>query len=200
MRTQYQSINLVRLGSNASRGRGRACNCGFCLAACPTYQELGQEMDTPRGRIVLMETGCSRAAFPGRLRSCTWTVASGAWPVNLPARAACRIEMISPFRALGKSRERRSISQRLTLIFNFANDSYPGRFRLAFGCWAPGKNVSTAHARALRPMMDLVPGQLPLRQDWPQMTPAVGRRVARVALLTGCAQQSARPGHQHRDN
>ena len=30
-------------------------HCGFCLAACPTYQELKQEMDTPRGRIVLMK-------------------------------------------------------------------------------------------------------------------------------------------------
>ena len=38
-----------------SRAIEACVHCGFCLAVCPTYQQLGQEMDSPRGRIVLMK-------------------------------------------------------------------------------------------------------------------------------------------------
>ena len=41
----------------------RACvHCGFCLATCPTYQILGDELDSPRGRIYLMKQMLEGAA------------------------------------------------------------------------------------------------------------------------------------------
>ena len=43
------------LGEPMAKAVQTCVHCGFCLAACPTYQELGQEMDSPRGRIVLMK-------------------------------------------------------------------------------------------------------------------------------------------------
>ena len=52
------NIPVDRLGPNGSTMANavKSCvHCGFCLPACPTYQVLGQEMDSPRGRILLMK-------------------------------------------------------------------------------------------------------------------------------------------------
>jgi len=76
--------------------------------------------------------------------------ASGAWACEpaCPSGVSYR-DLISPFRALGKSRERRSISQRLTRFLTSQTIPYPGRFKVSVGCWAPGKNVIDGSRRAL---------------------------------------------------
>src|SRR5512140_1935312 len=88
-------------------------HCGFCLAACPTYRELGQEMDTPRGRIVLM-----KQVLEGTL---PWTSAQPhidrclgclACEPACPSGVLYR-DLISPFRVLAQPHFRRSVAERL---------------------------------------------------------------------------------------
>src|ERR1043165_8876577 len=78
----------------------QACvHCGFCLAACPTYLELGQEMDTPRGRIVLMKQVLEgslgwEAAQPHVERCLGCLACEPACPSGVAYR-----DLISPYRA-----------------------------------------------------------------------------------------------------
>ena len=75
------------MGPAMTRAVEACVHCGFCLAACPTYRELGQEMDSPRGRIVLM-----KEVLEGRMdamrRVCTWTDALAALLASRHAPAA----------------------------------------------------------------------------------------------------------------
>src|SRR6266478_3749020 len=110
----------------------QACvHCGFCLAACPTYQELGQEMDTPRGRIVLMK-GVLEGALPWsaaqpHVDRCLGCLAcEPACPSGVPYR-----DLISPFRALAQPNFKRSAGEKLRRFLASQTIPYLTRFRIA---------------------------------------------------------------------
>jgi glycolate oxidase iron-sulfur subunit len=172
----------------------QACvHCGFCLAACPTYRELGQEMDTPRGRIVLMkqvlEGSLSWEAAQPHVDRCLGCLAcEPACPSGVQYR-----DLLSPFRALAQPHFKRSFGERLRRFLAAQTIPFPNRFRLAAVAGRLGKFLHPILPRALRPMLDLVPDDLPPTQHWPLVTPARGPRRARVALLAGCAQQVLDP-------
>jgi glycolate oxidase iron-sulfur subunit len=171
-----------------------ACvHCGFCLAACPTYGELGQEMDTPRGRIILMKQVLEgalpwQAAQPHVDRCLGCLACEPACPSGVAYR-----DLISPFRALAQPHFKRSIGERLRRFFVAQTIPFPERFRMVALAGRLGKLFRPLLPRALRPMLDLVPDSLPPAQTWPRVTPEQGGRRAKVALLAGCAQRVLDP-------
>lgn len=172
----------------------QACvHCGFCLAACPTYRELGQEMDSPRGRIVLMKEVLEghldwREAQPHIDRCLGCLACEPVCPSGVPYR-----DLISPFRALAQDRFRRPLGERLRRRLATVAIPFPGRFRLALRAAKLGRWVRPWLPRAMRPMVDLAPATLPSPRPLPAVTAAWGERRARVALLGGCAQQVLAP-------
>lgn len=171
-----------------------ACvHCGFCLAACPTYQELGQEMDSPRGRIVLMKQVLEgslpwEAAQPHVDRCLGCLACEPACPSGVPYR-----DLISPYRTLARLKTKRTFARKMRQFLAAQTIPYPSRFRLAAVTGRLGKLLRPLVPGLLRPMVDLVPASLPPAESWPKVTPAKGERRARVALLTGCAQQVLAP-------
>jgi glycolate oxidase iron-sulfur subunit len=183
------------LGEPMAHAVSTCVHCGFCLAACPTYRELGQEMDTPRGRIVLMKQVLEgqldwSAAQPHIDRCLGCLACEPACPSGVPYR-----DLLSPFRALAESKGKfkHTPLERLRHWLAAQTIPYPNRFRLAALAGKIGKLFRPITPVALRPMMDLVPDDLPPAERWPEVTPAQGERRARVALLVSCAQQVLEP-------
>lgn len=168
-------------------------HCGFCLAACPTYQILGEEMDSPRGRIVLMKDVLEgslalKEALPF-IDLCLGCLACvPACPSGVPYG-----ELLMPFRARAEDLRRRSLSDRLVRFTVHRTLPYPGRFRLAATTGRLTRPLLSLLPGDFRAMIDLVPGALPSGRALPDHYPAEGTRRARVALLAGCVQQVLAP-------
>ncbi len=173
----------------------RACvHCGFCTATCPSYQVLGDELDSPRGRIYLIKE-MLESGRPADARTvkhidrclsclaCMTTCPSGVDYMHLIDHARAHVE-----RTYRRPWHDRALRWMLSRIV-----PYPMRFRLALG----GAKLARPFARLipdarLRAMIAMAPRQIPpvSRNDDPQVFPAVGPRQMRVALLTGCAQKA----------
>ncbi len=175
----------------------RACvHCGFCTATFPTYVLLGDELDSPRGRIYLIKDMLERdRPAPARLvthvdrclscLSCMTTCPSGVHYMHLVDLARTRIEA---------THTRPLLDRALRALLAWLVP-HPNRFRLALaGAWF-GRPFAKLVPGRLGAMLALAPRALPSRSpvDRPQVFAAEGTRRARVALLTGCAQQVLAP-------
>ena len=195
MQTHFTAEQLTDAGTARANEILRSCvHCGFCTATCPTYQVLGDELDSPRGRIYLikemLESG--RPADEKTVKhvdrclsclSCMSTCPSGVHYMHLVDHAREYIE--KTYRRPFTDRALRWVLSRII--------PYPGRFRLAL----LGAKMARPFARLLpdarlRAMVAMAPKQVPAvsRNDDPQVFAATGARRMRVALLTGCAQKA----------
>ena len=175
----------------------RACvHCGFCTATCPTYVLLGDELDSPRGRIYLIKDMLEKDK-PASARvvkhidrclsclACMTTCPSGVHYMHLVDHARRHIEETFT----------RPLGDRLLRALLAWIVPSPTRFRLALtGAWF-ARPFAKLLPRRLGAMVALAPRSLaaPSPVDRPQVFPAEGARRARVALLTGCAQPVLAP-------
>ncbi len=181
----------------------RKCvHCGFCTATCPTYVTLGNELDSPRGRIYLikdmLENG--RAADEQIVThidrclsclACTTTCPSGVDYMHLVDHARIHIEKTY----------RRPLMNRLTRNMLAMILPYPGRFRLALKLAALGRPFAGLfdQVKSLKPMaamLRLAPSTVAPPSDFakPATHAPTSTRRGRVAILTGCAQPVLDPG------
>ncbi|MCZ0938964.1 MAG: heterodisulfide reductase-related iron-sulfur binding cluster [Caldilineaceae bacterium] len=169
-------------------------HCGFCLPACPTYLALGEEMDSPRGRIILM-----KGALEGELSQEDVLPHVDRCLGCLACVTACPSgveygELLTPFREMTEKGRSRSAMEELSRTLTNQTLPYPGRFRAAAMLGRYTKFLKPFLPAALQTMLDLLPERLPPRVALPRLAPARGEQRARVALLSGCAQQVLAPG------
>ncbi|MEM8956546.1 MAG: glycolate oxidase subunit GlcF [Pseudomonadota bacterium] len=195
MQTNFTSEQLADPRLARSNEILRSCvHCGFCTATCPTYQVLGDELDSPRGRIYLikdmLENG--RPADEKTVKhidrclsclACMTTCPSGVHYMHLVDEARAYIE-----RTYDRPWSDRALRWILAQVL-----PYPMRFRLAL----LGAKLARPFKRLmpdarLRAMLEMAPKTIPpvSRNDDPQSFPATGTRRKRVALMTGCAQKA----------
>jgi len=198
MQTRFTPDQLADPAMASSEGVIRKCvHCGFCTATCPTYALLGDELDSPRGRIYLIKDMLENRRKPGpetvkhidrclSCLSCMTTCPSG---VNY-------MHLVDHARAYIHENYRRPWHERAVRLLLAAILPYPGRFRAAL-----------ALAKLSRPFAPLVAGVKPLAAMLamaPKHIPAsvaaanaiVPGAKGRIALLQGCAEPVLRPEYR----
>jgi glycolate oxidase iron-sulfur subunit len=177
----------------------RTCvHCGFCTATCPTYVLLGDERDSPRGRIYLIkdmlenDRPASRDVVPHIDRclsclACMTTCPSGVHYMHLVDHARVHIERTY----------RRPLIDRLIRAFLAGVMPYPTRLRWAAVtakiAWPLAPLLAAIGLKPLAAALRLAPGRAPGPFTQAGVHAADGERRARVALLPGCANEALAP-------
>jgi glycolate oxidase iron-sulfur subunit len=203
MQTHFSSEQLKNPATAEAEKILRACvHCGFCTATCPTFVLLGDELDSPRGRIYLIKDMLEKNRPADSLTvkhidrclsclACMTACPSGVNYMHLVDGARSHIERTF----------RRPLADRLFRALLSAILPYPNRFRLALTAARLARPFNPLYprlgrtGRRLAAMMSLAPKTITSSLARPRdaaIFPA-GAAVARVALLGGCVSQVLRP-------
>lgn len=197
MQTNFNFAQRAQPEILASEKVIRTCvHCGFCLATCPTYMLLGDELDSPRGRIYQIKEMLESPDAPSaetvkhvdRCLSCLACMTTCPSGVNY-------MSLIDQARAYIESHHVRTWHDRW--IRSFLAFVLPKRnvFRLLLRFSPLGAPFARFLPSRLKAMVSMAPAQLPKRDasETPQVFEAKGERRGRVALLIGCAQPVLAP-------
>ncbi|MEE9588846.1 MAG: glycolate oxidase subunit GlcF [Hyphomicrobiaceae bacterium] len=199
MQTNFTALQLENKRIAEADPILRSCvHCGFCTATCSTYVLLGDERDSPRGRIYLIKDMFEhdRDASPEVTRhvdrclsclSCMTTCPSGVDYMHLVDLARAHITETGQ-----RSPKDRFMRRLLASVV-----PYPGRFRAALLAGAIAKPFRRLFAKAglqeMAAMLEFAPNPLSLLGRGASKIQRIGAVRSRVILLKGCAQQVLRP-------
>jgi glycolate oxidase iron-sulfur subunit len=198
MQTRFTPDQLTDPAMASSEGVIRKCvHCGFCTATCPTYALLGDELDSPRGRIYLIKDMLENQRKPGpetvkhidrclSCLSCMTTCPSGVNYMHLVdhARAYIHENYTRPW-------HERAVRRLLAWVL-----PYPGRFRAALTLAKLGRPFAPliAGVKPLAAMLAMAPKHVPAKVAAANV--AVPGAKGRIALLQGCAEPVLKPEYR----
>jgi glycolate oxidase iron-sulfur subunit len=196
VRTDFTPEQLIDPDTRDSEKVLRTCtHCGFCTATCPTYVLVGDELDSPRGRIYLIKDMLATGSISGDVvkhidrclscLSCMTTCPSGVNYMHLVDHARRWIEQ----------HYQRPTSERLLRRFLSIVLSRPRLFRTSLRFAAVARRLKRFLPVRLAPLVALAPRAVAHASaiDRPQVLAPAGQRRLRVALLPGCAQKVLAP-------
>jgi len=176
-------------------------HCGFCLPTCPTYLLRNEEMDSPRGRIVLMNVALEEEA--GQLSDAMvthWDRCLGCMACVTACPSGVRYDkLIEATRPQIERNYKRPLRDRAFRRFAFETFTHPGRLRALVPLMVVARKVGLTRAAngwltrfpRIRALQSLLPdvGIKAAAARLPEMTPAHGERRGRVGMLLGCVQR-----------
>ncbi|WP_169569829.1 glycolate oxidase subunit GlcF [Sneathiella limimaris] len=198
MKTDFSLAQLADPKFQESNDILRKCvHCGFCTATCPTYTELGDERDSPRGRIYLIQQMLqNEAPAPEETVthldrclscfSCMTTCPSGVDYMHLLDHARAYVD---------ETYDRPLIDRLLRKMLSVLLVR-PNMFRLSLFAAGFAKPFKSVFSGRLRAMLEMAPSRLPSRSlldETPKHKAIGGSSNGRVILMTGCAQKVLSP-------